>query len=79
MNKTDIREHMPVVSSDQGEFGTVDCVEGDAIKLTKGQDGKHHWIPTSWVTKVDEKVYIDRPGSQVMHEWFDSPPEGAKF
>jgi hypothetical protein len=27
----------------------------------------------SWVTKVDEKVHIDRPGDQAMREWSTTP------
>lgn len=69
-----ITEHMPVVCSNGGEFGKVDGVEGDSIKLTKDDQGQHHWIPTSWVTRVDEHVHVDRPGEQAMREWSTSPP-----
>ncbi len=34
-----IKEHMPVVCSNGGQFGTVDRVEGDTIKLTKDASG----------------------------------------
>jgi hypothetical protein len=69
-----IREHMPVVCSNNEQFGTVDRVEGDAIKLTKDKSGQHHYIPTSWVASVDDKVHVDRPGSQAMREWTTAPP-----
>lgn len=71
-----IREHMPVVCSEGGKFGAVDHVDGDYIKLTKNdsQDGQHHWIPTAWVTRVDQHVHVDRPGEQAMREWLSSPP-----
>ncbi len=65
--------HMPVVCSDGGQFATVDGVEGDSIKLTKDDQGQHHYIPTSWVTRVDEHVHVDRPGDQAMREWSTSP------
>lgn len=75
-----IKENMPVVCSDDRQFATVDHMEGDnAIKLTKDQSGQHHWIPMSWVTRVDEKVHIDRPGTQAMQEWMNRPPEGTGF
>jgi hypothetical protein len=64
-----IREHMPVVCSDGGQFGTVDRVEDNSIKLTKDDSGQHHWIPMEWVTRVDEHVHVDRPGDQAMKEW----------
>lgn len=70
---TTIREHMPVVCSDGGQFGTVDRVEDSSIKLTKDDKGKHHWIPTDWVTAVDDKVHVDRPGKQAMKQWSTKP------
>lgn len=70
----DIKEHMPVVCSEDGQFATVDKVEGDQIKLTKDDSGQHHYIPTSWVTTVDDKVHIDRPGDQAMREWKTAAP-----
>lgn len=78
MDKSQIREHMPVVCSKGGQFGTVDHLDGgDTIKLTKDERGQHHWIPVSWVKSVDDKVHVDRPGEQVMKEWMTSPPAGV--
>jgi hypothetical protein len=77
MDTTKIKEHMPVVCSNNNQFGTVDKVEGDSIKLTKDKSGQHHWIPTKWVTSVDTAVHVDRPGEQAMREWSTSPPQGA--
>ena len=74
MHHDDIREHMPVVCSEGGQFGTVDKVEGNSIKLTKDDSGQHHWIPTDWVTSVDDKVHVDRPGRQAMQEWQTAAP-----
>ena len=56
-DKSKIKEHMPVVCSNNGQFATVDHMDGDYVKLTKDQQGQHHWIPTSWITKVDDKVH----------------------
>jgi hypothetical protein len=70
-----IREHMPVVSSDGSQFATVDHMDGvDTIKLTKDDSGRHHWIPVSWVTQVDDKVHVDRPSDQAMKDWLPAPP-----
>ncbi|MGB4863996.1 MAG: DUF2171 domain-containing protein [Tepidiformaceae bacterium] len=69
METSKIKEHMPVVCSENGQFATVDRVEGDMIKLTKDDAGQHHYIPVSWVTSVDDKVHIDRPGDVAMREW----------
>ena len=73
-----IREHMDVICSENEPFGRVDRVEGDAIKLTKDDSGQHHWIPLSWVTRVDDAVHVDRPGRQAMQEWSSSDPAGAR-
>jgi hypothetical protein len=73
----DIREHMPIVCSNNEQFGSVDRVEGDSIKVTKDDRGQHHWIPLDWVTYVDDKVHVDRPGDQAMREWRTAPPKAA--
>jgi hypothetical protein len=69
---------MPVVCSEDGQFATVDHMEGtDTLKLKKDKDGQHHYIPLSWVTSTqDNKVKIDRPGGQAMKEWSDTSPIG---
>jgi hypothetical protein len=76
MTNTDaIKPHMPVVCSKNKQFATVDHVEGkNAIKLTKDASGEHHFIPMSWVTTVDDKVHIDRPGTEAMKEWSTIAP-----
>jgi hypothetical protein len=74
-----IKEGMPVVCSKDGQFGVVDHLEGaGAIKLNRDDKGQHHYIPTAWVTKVDDKVHVDRPGEQVMREWSTTPPRDGQ-
>ena len=76
---TQIRPHMPVVCSNGEQFGTVDHLDADdTIKLTKDKQGQHHWIPLSWVTRVDEHVHVDRPGDQAMREWSVTAPDEAR-
>ncbi|HWV23625.1 MAG TPA: DUF2171 domain-containing protein [Thermomicrobiales bacterium] len=70
-----IQDHMPVVCSNGGQFATVDHLDRDnTIKLTRDENGNHHWIPMNWVTKVDNEVYVDRPGNQAMQDWSSAPP-----
>jgi len=65
---------MPVVGSNKGQFAVVDHLEGrDVIKLEKDKAGQHHYIPLTWVTSVDDKVHVDRPGDQAMREWSTTP------
>jgi hypothetical protein len=69
-----LREHMPVISSEDEELGLVDRIEGDEIKLTKDMSGQHHYIPAEWVTDIDDdEVHIDRSGREVMQEWSKKP------
>ena len=68
----DIKEHMDVISSDKKTVGKVDHMEGaDKIKLTKSSspDGKHHFIPLSWVDHVDQHVHLNKSGSDVTSQW----------
>ena len=70
INAQKVKPNMPVVCSNDGQFAVVDHVEGsDSIKLKKDKMGKHHFIPMSWVTDIDQKIHIDRPGDQAMKEW----------
>jgi hypothetical protein len=71
-----IKPHMPVVCSNNRQFAVVDHVEGrDYIKLAKDDKGQHHYIPLTWVSSVDDKVHVDRPGDQAMSEWETIPPK----
>ena len=80
MDTAQIRPHMPVVCSNNGQFAVVDHLEGpDTLKLAKDGDGVHHYIPTSWVTWVDDHVHIDRPGQQAMREWSTTPPSSPQI
>lgn len=77
VNANEIKPHTPVVCSNNGQFAEVDHIEGtNSIKLKRDDSGEHHYIPLSWVTFVDDKVHVDRPGEQAMEEWFTEPPAG---
>lgn len=70
-----VKPNIPVVCSKNGQFAIVDHMEGSTtIKLKKDKQGQHHYIPLSWVTKVDDKVHVDRPGDKAMRDWSTSPP-----
>jgi len=65
-----VKPQMPVVCSENRQFGVVDRVEGSSrIRLTRDEDGNLHYIPANWVKYVDDSVHIDRPGRQAMREW----------
>ena len=71
LNLASIKPHMPVVCSEGGQFAVVDHIASDnrTIKLARDGSGVHHYIPVSWVTKIDDAIHIDRPGQQAMREW----------
>lgn len=68
-----IKEHMDVISSDRKSVGKVDHLEGaDRIKLTRqsSPDGQHHhFIPLSWVGRVDQHVHLNKKGVDVIEHW----------
>ena len=78
IQRTQIKPEAIVVCSNNKPFAKVDHVEGaSAIKLNKDESGLNHYIPLSWVTKVDDKVHVDRTAKDVMAGWSLSPD--AKF
>ena len=64
-----IKQHMPVVGSNNAQFGVVDHVEGNELKLVKDAQGQHHYIPLEWIRSIDDKVHIDRPNNEAMRQW----------
>lgn len=68
-----IKEHMDVISSDRKMVGSVDHLDGpDRIKLTKqsSPDGQHHhFIPLSWIDRVDQRVHLNKSGADVTAHW----------
>jgi hypothetical protein len=71
----DIREHMEVFGSCGNKLGLVDGVEGSSIKLTKNDspDGLHHYVPLSWVGRVDEHVHLTKNCGEAKREWQAAP------
>jgi hypothetical protein len=54
---SEITEHMNVIGADGVHVGTVDHIDGDRIKLTKGESGAHaghhHYISGGLVATVE--------------------------
>lgn len=76
INPDQINPDMPVVCSEEGQFATVDHMEGtNTIKLKKDKVGQHHYIPLTWVCSIENgKVKIDRPGDRAMQDWSTVSP-----
>ncbi len=58
-DRSQIRPGMEVIASDGGQVGTVDQVEGEAIRLTRGPDGNQRSVPLSAVDRVDAHVHLN--------------------
>ena len=78
MDTSRIKEHMEVVGSDGQHVGTVDCVKGDEIILTKkdSEEGVHHLIPLDWVESVEQnEVRLNKMGAEAQAEWVETGDE----
>ncbi len=71
INTDQIKADMPVVCSENGQFATVDHMEGSkTIKLNKDAKVQHHYIRLNQVTSTENgKVKVNRPGDLAMQEW----------
>jgi hypothetical protein len=75
MRAMDIRKHMEVIGSCGELLGHVDRVDGISIKLTRdsGPDDHYHYIPMSWVERVDEHVHLGKNCREAVREWSAAP------
>jgi len=66
-----IKRHMAVLSCDGCRVGTVDCLVGGCIKLTRkdSPDGLHHFIPSKWIERVEDKIYLTKNANETRKEW----------
>jgi hypothetical protein len=66
-----ISSHMDVIASCGKKIGVVDGVEGNAIKLTRkdSPDHQHHFVPLSWVQRVDNHVHLIKNSKETEMGW----------
>jgi len=78
-----VREHMEVIGSDDEHVGTVDCVAGDRIILTKSDpesEGAHHSLSCSEIDRVEgDRVILDCSAEQARERWRDESRDRALF
>ncbi|WP_149539203.1 DUF2171 domain-containing protein [Siccirubricoccus phaeus] len=53
LERGEIPDHAPVVGSDGRPVGMVDRVEGEYLKLMRGEAGEHRWLPRSTVAGLE--------------------------
>lgn len=68
---TQITEHMEVIGADGVHIGTVDKVDGNRIKLTKGDSGSHgdhhHYISQGLIAEVEgNQVRLSASGQAAL-------------
>ena len=64
-----IKPHCQVVDCNDLPIGQVDHVQGQSLKLTKDDSGKHHLIPLDWIDRVDDKVHVTKKADEVKTSW----------
>jgi hypothetical protein len=78
-----IREHMEVVGNDGAHVGTVDCIKGDRIVLTKSDPdsgGMHHSLGCGDIDRVeDNKVMLDIGADTARERWRSEGHSRALF
>jgi len=74
---SDIKRHMEIISLCGCLVGTVDHIEGGAIKLTRSPYGQHHFIPTECVAWVDECVHLNKAVFEAKYVWKSDAAEIA--
>ncbi|MBM0169432.1 DUF2171 domain-containing protein [Altererythrobacter sp. C41] len=65
--KMRIKEHMEVADSNGQHVGTVDEVDGDAIKLTRSDsaDEMHHFLAIDDIESIDDNRIYLKAGARV--------------
>ena len=83
-----IREHMEVIGADGTHVGTVDCVKGDRIVLTKSDSGvqmeqaqsshagHHHYVSLGLVAGIEgNQVRLSATGANAV-QFMEEEDEG---
>jgi hypothetical protein len=73
VNPTQIQKHMDVVSSRNEPIGSVDHIQGSAVKLVRDVLGQHHLVPLAWIDRIDEKIHLKRSAREVQRLWTGEP------
>ncbi len=69
-----IQNHMNIRGNDGADVGTVERIEGAFLKVTKDEDGNHHWIEDTFVARVDQHVHLNVPAAEMRANWLGDDP-----
>jgi hypothetical protein len=68
LNASQIKEQMEVKGSDGKHLGTVDCMEGERVKLASG--GTYHYIELNTVDSIKGNVVcLKNTTAEAMRTW----------
>ena len=59
------------------KVGSVDHIDGEFLKLNRkdADDRLHHWIPLSWIERIDEQnVFLNHSEAEYKHSRRNSKP-----
>jgi len=73
INPSQIQKHMTVVSSRNEPLGSVDHIQGSSVKLVRDVLGQHHFVPISWIERIDDKIHLKRSAQEVERLWTGEP------
>lgn len=79
-DKMAINPGMQVIGSDGGMVGRVTALHGDHIHVeptAPAPAGGDHYVPRSWVARIDEHVHLNRDAALVRETWGSGEPAGA--
>ncbi len=65
---------MNIRGNDGADVGTVERIEGAFLKVTKDEDGNHHWIEDTFVARVDQHVHLNVPAAEMRANWLGDDP-----
>ncbi|MFC7541504.1 DUF2171 domain-containing protein [Siccirubricoccus deserti] len=67
----EIPDHTPIIGSDGRPVGAADGIEGEYIKLMRGEDGQHRWLPRKLVAGLEGgQVRLSCPPRRRRMRWW---------
>ena len=69
IHPTQIQKHMDVVSSKNEPLGMVDHILGSNVKLARDVVGQHHFVPLTWIARIDDKIHLALTAEDVERLW----------
>ncbi len=69
-----LKRHMIVKDLNGKNVATIDSTQGSVIKLAQDDEGRHHWISTAMVERIDDEVHLNADEKEMMEVWVSEDP-----